>query len=347
VEANSDTVLAEHNPDVKLAPASITKILTAYILFSQINQGKMALTDMVDISQEAAKKGGSKMFIRAGSQISLEDLLKGMLISSGNDASIALAEHVAGSEESFSDIMNETAAELGMTNSNFMNATGWPDDNHYSTAKDIAKLSKALIIRFPTLYKIFSQKKFTYGKSPKGIPITQSNRNGLLWVKSLNADGIKTGHTNAAGYCLVGATKREDMRLISVVLQTESKRERVKQSKVLLNFGIKNYRTKKMFKKDQPLSQIKVWKGSVSQVGIGVPQDAFVTVKKFELKELSTKIQAQKYLVAPLKKHQEIGTIQFLVKGVMVGSTPLVVLNEVPEAGFFGKLLDSLLMLVL
>lgn len=344
VDAKTDRVLAEKNSEEKMPPASITKTMTAYVLFDKISKGDVKLDEEVEISRKASRKGGSKMFIKAFSLVKVSDLLRGMIVSSGNDAAIALAELVGGTEESFAVIMNETAVKLGMVNSNFENATGWPAKNHYTTAKDIAILSKALINDFPELYKIFGEKSFTYGKSPRGRAIKQINRNGLLWSRSIKADGIKTGHTKEAGYCLVGSAVKDGMRLISVVMKTNSKRSRVSQSKALLNYGLRNYRNKKVLNVNEILGKIKVWKGSISELNVGSNQEVLVTVQKIDLQKIKHKIDIDKSVVAPVKLHQKLGTVTYTTPEGVVATVDIVALESVPEGGLVGNLVDTLMM---
>lgn len=342
LDANTGKVISHKNENQELGPASITKLMTAYVLFSQIGQGRIKLSDKVDISLEAAQKGGSKMFIKAGSQILMEDLMRGMIVSSGNDASIAIAEHIAGSEDAFAELMNEYALKLKMEHTNFINATGWPDPTHYSSAKDIAILSHALINDFPQLYKTFGEKNFTYGKSPKGEDITQPNRNGLLWRKSFKADGLKTGHTDAAGYCLAASAIKGEMRLISVVMGAKSKKARIKESEKLLNFGFLRYRTKKILSQGQAIQQGRVWKGSVSEISMGSDKDLFVTVEKLKINDVLTRIEVNETLIAPIVKGQTLGKILAISDGETVAEYPLLALEDVPEDGIFGRLWDSL-----
>ena len=345
IEANSNKVLIEKQADLKLPPASITKIMTAYIVFSQIKSGKIKLNELVLISKTAAKKGGSKMFIATGSKVSVENLLKGMIISSGNDASIALAEYIAGTESEFAKLMNQTAKSLGMKNTNFRNSTGWPDTNHYSTPRDIAILARALILEFPELYKIFSQKEFTFGKSIKGIPITQRNRNGLLWLNEINVDGIKTGHTSAAGYCLVSSALRNDMRLISIVMKTTSPNSRKKESEKLLKHGLNKFNTKKLLRKNKAIMTVPVWKGDKDNFKVGVINDVYVTFIQGQEKNIKPSIKVNNNIIAPLNLHSKIGEIIFSLDNKVIRTEPLVALEPVNTGDFFNNLYDSIMLL--
>ena len=345
IEANSNKVLIEKQADLKLPPASITKIMTAYIVFSQIKSGKIKMNELVLISKTAAKKGGSKMFIATGSKVSVENLLKGMIISSGNDASIALAEYIAGTESEFAKLMNQTAKSLGMKNTNFRNSTGWPDTNHYSTPRDIAILARALILEFPELYKIFSQKEFTFGKSIKGIPITQRNRNGLLWLNEINVDGIKTGHTSAAGYCLVSSALRNDMRLISIVMKTTSPNSRKKESEKLLKHGLNKFNTKKLLRKNKAIMTVPVWKGDKDNFKVGVINDVYVTFIQGQEKNIKPSIKVNNNIIAPLNLHSKIGEIIFSLDNKVIRTEPLVALQPVNTGDFFNNLYDSIMLL--
>ncbi len=342
LDANTGRVITNKNENKELGPASITKIMTAYVLFSQIKQQRIKLNDLAYVSDDAAKKSGSKMFVKAGSQVSIENLMRGMIVSSGNDASIAVAEHIAGSEDAFAELMNEYAIKLGMKHTNFVNATGWPDSAHYSSTKDIAILSFALIRDFPELYKIFGEKSFTYGKSPRGKAITQANRNGLLWRKSFKTDGIKTGHTDDAGYCLAASATKDEMRLISVVMGTKSKKARVVESEKLLNFGFQRFRTKKLFNKGQVIQKVKVWKGSESEVNAGSDRDLFATVEKIKINDVTSTIQINEPLIAPISKGQKLGKVVMMVGDEVVVEYPLIALIDVEEGGIFTRLWDSL-----
>jgi len=346
LDANSGRVLASKNATEQLEPASITKIMTAYVLFAQLKAGKLQPDDLVEISEGAAKKGGSKMFIKAGSKVALKDLLRGMVVSSGNDATIALAEHIAGSEEVFSELMNKYAGKLGMSDTHFTNATGWPAEGHHTSARDIAIMSRALIENFPEYYKIFAEKSFTYGKSPKGKDITQPNRNSLLWQKGFKADGVKTGHTKVAGYCLAASATKNNMRLISVIMGTKSKRARSKTSRDLLNFGFRHFANKKLYNKDEAIKTLDVYKGANKQFTAGTNRDLLVTVVKVKLDKVKTKIEVTEPIEAPITKNQTVGKIIVTTDEATIAEFPLVALEEVPSGGFFTRMWDSLLLLV-
>lgn len=266
IDFNSGHEIASHEPDAQMEPASLTKLMTAYVIFNELRAGRLTLEDEALISERAWRTGGSRMFVDVNTRVSIEDLLKGMIIQSGNDASVALAEHVAGTEEAFAGLMNAHAARLGMTGSNFTNATGWPDEGLYTTARDIATLSRALIAEFPQYYHWYSEREFTWNN------IRQNNRNNLLWRDS-TVDGLKTGQTEAAGYCLVTSALRNDMRLITVVLGTRSERARADISQALLNYGFRFFETHRLYAAGTELARTRVWKGVLEDVPVGIAED--------------------------------------------------------------------------
>ena len=263
IDLLSGQVLAENNADARLEPASLTKIMTAHLVFHEIEAGRVRLEDLVTISEKAWKMGGSRMFIEVGKQVSVEDLLKGLIIQSGNDAAVALAEHIAGSEDAFAELMNKESARLGATNTHFVNASGMPHENHYTTARDIAKISQATIVEYPEFYKWYAIKEYTFND------ITQKNRNSLLW-QDKSVDGVKTGHTEAAGYCLVASAVRDGTRLLSVIMGTESIAARTKESSKLLNYGFRFFETRKILSAGKPLRNVRIWKGDADDVAVGV-----------------------------------------------------------------------------
>lgn len=335
VDANSGRVLAEKNADQPLPPASITKIMTSYIVSSEIARGAIKLSDLVTISVTAWKKGGSKMFVREGTQVSVSDLMRGMIIQSGNDATIALSEHVAGSESAFVDVMNQQASILGMPNTQYKNATGWPEEGHYSSARDIATLAEAMIRDFPESYKLYSEKYFSYNG------INQSNRNKLLF-RDKTVDGMKTGHTEEAGYCLVASSEREGMRLIAVVLGTRSDDARAVESQKLLSYGFRYFHTHKLYEKNAIISQKRVWKGTTETLALGVDKDIFLTIPRGTENNLVAKARVNEIIEAPVRAGQELGNILVSLDGEELLNTPLIALGEIEEADFFSRLLDAI-----
>ncbi|OQW79262.1 MAG: serine-type D-Ala-D-Ala carboxypeptidase [Proteobacteria bacterium ST_bin11] len=334
MDFDSGRVLAEKEPDKRVSPASLTKIMTAYVVFRELKAGHLTLDEKVTISQNAWETGGSKMFVEVNKQVGVEDLLQGMIIQSGNDASVALAEHVAGSEQTFATMMNEQAGRLGMTNSNFENATGLPSPNHYSSAHDLATLARAVIKEFPEYYRWDKQKEFTYNG------ITQQNRNLLLW-RDPSVDGLKTGFTDDAGYCMVASAKREDMRLISVVMGTASAGARSNESQSLLNYGFRFFETHRLYEGNKPLSDARVRKGVNSKVAVGLPEDLYVTAPRKHFSELKAETQVDKGVFAPLKKGDTVGNLNISLAGESILSKPLVALDDVAEGGIFRRLYDA------
>lgn len=341
-------VLASGNPDARMEPASITKVMTSYVVAAEIKAGKVKPTDQVLISENAWRGGGggtdgSTSFLPLGSMVSLEELERGMVIQSGNDAAIALAEHVAGSEQAFVELMNTYAKKIGMNNTNFVNPHGLPDPNHYSTARDLALMGRALIRDFPQAYAFNSIKEYTVNG------IRQHNRNGLLW-KDSSVDGIKTGHTSSAGYCLLASAKRGEQRLISVVLgiQTASSAEgfrlREQGNLALLNWGFRFFETRTLYTPDKLIASPRVWKGASNSVGLAVATPFSVTVPRGRFDALKASIDVPKYIIAPLKAGQNIGTLRISLDGKVIAEAPLTAKTAVAEAGFFGRLWDSILM---
>lgn len=335
IDANSGTVLAEKNSDKALPPASITKLMTSYIVSSEIDRGAIKHNDMVPISVTAWKKGGSKMFVREGTQVSVIDLMRGMIIQSGNDATIALAEYIAGSESAFVDVMNQQAALLGLSNTQFKNATGWPEDGHYSTPRDIAILAKALITEFPESYKLYAEQYFSYNG------INQPNRNKLLF-RDKTIDGVKTGHTEEAGYCLVASSEKEGMRLISVVMGTKSDNARATESQKLLAYGFRYYYTHKLYEKNASVSQSRVWKGKSDSIALGVDRDIYLTIPRGSENELVAKASVDQIIQAPVVAGQELGNVIVTLDDKELLNTPLVALTPIEEAGFFSRIIDAI-----
>ena len=336
MDFQSGDELAGLNPGMKVEPASITKLMTAYIMYQELDKGTIKLEDEVLFSEKAWKMEGSRMFIELGKKIQLEKLLRGMIIQSGNDAAMALVEHVAGSEEAFVQRMNDTAAKLGMKDTHYMNATGWPAQNHYTTARDIVKLAKALITQFPERYKLYSEKEFSYNN------IKQQNRNKLLW-RDPTVDGMKTGHTESAGFCLVASAKRDTMRLISVVLGTKGENERAETSQKLLEYGFRNFETHKLYDAGSVLSSVRVWKGSQSEVPAGITEDFYVSIARGRYDQLKGGMQLDKGVDAPIKRGDTLGKIiikdQDLDK--VIKTAPLLALEDVEEGGWWSKIVDA------
>lgn len=337
MDFDSGRVLVEQNPDERVEPASITKMMTSYVVFKELSEGKITLEETAPVSERAWRTGGSRMFIEPDMQVTIEDLVRGMIIQSGNDACVALAEHVAGSEEAFAELMNHYAELLGMTNSHFMNSTGLPDPEHYTTAHDIALLSAALIRDFPEYYTWYSEKEFTFNN------IRQHNRNTLLW-RDPAIDGLKTGHTEAAGYCLAASAKRDGMRLISVVMGSSSESSRASDSQTLLNYGFRFYETVQLYQAGQELATGRVWKGLSDAVALGVERELFVTIPRGRYEELDAQVEMQPELSAPLAKGSVVGQISVRLGEEMIADRDLITLSAVEEAGFFGRSWDSLRM---
>ena len=335
IEASTNTVIAEFNSDNQIAPASMTKVMSGYVMADQIANGSISLDDKVLISEKAWKTGGSKMFIEAGKRVSVKDLLSGIIIQSGNDATIAMAEYVAGSEEGFVDFMNAYASELGLTNSLFQNSTGFSDPNHFTSAKDLAKLTQALINNFPDHYATYKEKEFTFSG------IRQLNRNKLLW-RDDSVDGVKTGHTDSAGFCLISSAQRNDMRLIAVVAGSESENERLTASQRLLEYGFRFYATQKLVSQEIKVTTAKVWGGKTNEVALGSSKDIYLTLPRSEFKNIKANYQFNNNLQAPIEIGQMIGSIEFTSNDRVVLSAPLVAIETVEAKGFFGMLWSRL-----
>ena len=335
VESASGQELAAQAADERIEPASLTKLMTAYLTFAAIKQGTIKLDQAVPVSEKAWRTQGSKMFIKVNTQVPVEDLIKGMIVQSGNDACVALAEAIAGSEDNFAQMMNREAQRLGMKNSNFRNAAGMPDAQHYTTARDLALLAGALIRDFPNEYaKYYSMKEFRYNN------ITQPNRNRLLWLDP-TVDGVKTGHTDAAGYCLISSSKRGDRRLLSVVLGTASDAVRTQESLKLLNYGFQFYEAVRLYAKDQPVSNLKVWKGAAPTVKAGFQYDFVISVPKGFSSRIKTELLSQQPLMAPVAAGQPVGTLKVSFDGKPYGDYPVVAVEAVPVAGIFGRMIDT------
>ncbi|KTT57435.1 D-alanyl-D-alanine carboxypeptidase [Pseudomonas oryzihabitans] len=335
MDANSGAVLTESNSDQRLPPASLTKLMTAYIATLEINRGRIKESDMVTVSEHAWRTGGSRMFIKVGTQVSVGDLLHGIIIQSGNDASVALAEHIAGSEDAFADMMNTTAQKLGMQNTHFMDATGLPDPNHYSSAHDMAILARAIINADAQHYAIYSQKEFFWNN------IKQPNRNLLLW-RDKTVDGLKTGHTEEAGYCLVASAVRDGMRLVAVVFGTNSEQARAAETQKLLTYGFRFFETQSFYKKGTELAKAPVWKGDSREVQAGLANDLTMTLPRGQAKKLHAEMVLNQQLIAPIAQGQVIGKVEVKLDDKVVHTADLVALQPVEEGGLFRRLWDSI-----
>ena len=337
MDYQSGNLLADLKGEERMEPASITKLMAAYVIYQALASGKIRLDNQVTISEKAWRTPGSKMFIKVGSQVSVEDLLMGVVVQSGNDATVALAEYVAGSEETFAKLMNQEAERLGLTNSHFVNASGLPDPNHYMSARDIAVLTRAVIREFPEHYTRYSVRSFKYNN------IEQQNRNRLM-LQDPTVDGVKTGHTQSAGYCLVASAKRDDTRLISVVLGSERERDRFQASQTLLNYGFSFFESRKLYDAETAIVEPRIWKGQENRLPLGVIHPLYVTVPKGQAPQVSTTTTVQPRIVAPAQKGQAFGEIAVRLGEREVSKTPLVALREVPESGWFGRMVDAILL---
>ncbi len=338
VDANTGYVIAENKPDQRLEPASLTKMMTAYIAEYEIAKGTISPDDMTTVSENAwAKKfpGSSLMFLQVGTQVSVRDLLKGVIISSGNDATVALAEHISGSSDAFADVMNRHAERLGLKDSHFMNPHGLPHVDHYTTARDMSVLARAIIHDYPEQYKTYAQKSYMYNN------IEQPNRNLLLWSDS-TVDGLKTGHTDGAGYCLVASAKRDDMRLVSVVMGTASEKARATETQKLFAYGFRYFQTMKLFTKGQQVADVRIWGGEKEQLKLAVKDDIWVTVLRSQKEGVKTEQTLNKYIKAPIKSGDKLGELIVNSGNGITSRQDLVASEDIPEAGFFGRLWDML-----
>jgi D-alanyl-D-alanine carboxypeptidase (penicillin-binding protein 5/6) len=340
IEPNTNTVIAEFNSTSEIEPASMTKIMTAYVAADQISNELIAVDDEVLISEKAWRMEGSRMFIEAGKRVSVSDLLKGIIIQSGNDASVAIAEYVGGTERGFVDLMNAYAGSLDMNNTNFKNSTGLPAENHFSSAKDLAILTSNLITKFPEIYSFYKEKQFTFNE------IKQLNRNKLLW-RDDSSDGVKTGHTKAAGYCLVGSAKRGDMRLITVVAGSDSDNNRFMASQRLLEYGFRFFATQKILNANQEYKQINIWGGVEKTLGLGVLEDISITLPRTSFKDLVVNYNYSNNIQAPIEIGQKIGTLEIVNNDEIVFSTDLVALQNIKAKGFFGRLWSKFVLWIL
>ena len=338
MDADSGFHLVEKNIDQRVEPASLTKMMTAYVVASQISGDHIAMTDEVIVSEKAWRMGGSRMFIEVGNKVSVEDLLKGVIIQSGNDASVALAEHVSGTEEAFAGFMNHYASELGMNGTNFMNSSGWPDENHFTTARDLAVLARAMIRDYPEIYALHSIREFTYND------IKQSNRNRLLW-KDSSVDGIKTGHTESAGYCLVASAVRDGIRLISVIMGASGTQARTNATQALLNYSYRFYETRKLYAVDETVTTVKVWKGERDSLDLVVEDELVLTLPRGQYDQLKTQMTVEENPIAPISSGQKLGQIELSLDDKVIATRPLVASEAVPAGSFFVRLRDHIKLL--
>ncbi|GAL26927.1 D-alanyl-D-alanine carboxypeptidase [Vibrio variabilis] len=342
MDYNSGKVLAEKEMNTQLHPASLTKMMTSYVIGQELKRGNITPQDEVTISKNAWAKNfpdSSKMFIEVGTKVTVDELNKGIIIQSGNDACVAMAEHIAGSEDAFVDLMNAWAKSIGMTNSHFANVHGLDNPNLYSTPYDMALLGRALIKDVPDEYRVYSEKKFTYNG------ITQYNRNGLLWDKSMNVDGIKTGHTSKAGYSLVSSATEGKMRLVAVVMGTKSANARKSESKKLLSYGFRFFETVNPHKADETFVEEKVWMGDKDAVALGVDKDTYVTLPRGQAKNLKASFVLEKQLEAPISKGDVVGKLYYQLEGEDVAEYPLLALEDVQEGSLFSRLWDYIVLL--
>ena len=335
MDADSGFHLVEKNIDQRVEPASLTKMMTAYVVASQISGDHIAMADEVIVSEKAWRMGGSRMFIEVGNKVSVEDLLKGVIIQSGNDASVALAEHVSGTEEAFAGLMNHYASELGMNGTNFMNSSGWPDENHFTTARDLAVMARAMIRDYPEIYALHSIREFTYND------IKQSNRNRLLW-KDSSVDGIKTGHTESAGYCLVASAVRDGIRLISVIMGASGTQARTNATQALLNYSYRFYETRKLYAVDETVTTVKVWKGERDSLDLVVEDELVLTLPRGQYDQLKTQMTVEEKPIAPISSGQKLGQIELSLDDKVIATRPLVASEAVPAGSFFVRLRDHI-----
>ncbi len=338
MDFNSGDILVEQNTEQKLPPASLTKIMTIYVVASELANGKISLEDEVLVSEKAWRTEGSRMFIEVNKQVKLDDLLHGVIIQSGNDASVALAEYISGTESVFSDLMNKHAEQLGMNNSHFVNSTGLPDPDHYTTASDLAKLAQALIRDYPEVYALHKIKEFTFNK------IKQHNRNKLLW-RDRSVDGIKTGHTEEAGYCLVASADREGMRLISVVMGTDGMNARAKASQAILNYGFRFFETHKLYSAGDLITSVKVWKADIENLNLSINKDIYITVPRGQYEKLEPVVEVDTQILAPVNKGDQKGVLNIMLENKNITTVPLLALESIAEGGIVNRLKDEVYLL--
>ncbi|MFK5914547.1 MAG: D-alanyl-D-alanine carboxypeptidase family protein [Woeseiaceae bacterium] len=335
IDHQSGHVIAEHNADKRVEPASLTKLMTAYVAFYEIERGGISIDDDVKISEKAWRMGGSRMFVEVNTIVSVKKLLKGLIIQSGNDATVALAEHIANSEASFVELMNQHAERLEMNATHYNNSTGWPDDNHYTTARDLAILTRAIINDFPAHYKAYKEKEFTYNK------IRQYNRNRLLWLDE-RVDGLKTGHTEAAGYCLITSAKDDDMRLISIVTGASNDKARISSSRKLLNYGFRFFETNIIHSANTEITNLHVWKGEQQSLSLGIEEDLFITTPKSAYKKLKNNIKVEAMIEAPVAEGQSFGKVSIMLGDKIIAQRDLVALSSIKEGSLWRKLIDNI-----
>jgi len=338
IDFQSGQTLISKNASQRVEPASLTKLMTAYITFSALRQKRITLKQNVPVSEKAWRAKGSRMFIEPGKPVTVEELVSGLIVQSGNDASIALAEIIAGSEGSFVQMMNKEAKRLGMKNTHFTNPTGLPNSEHYTTAYDLSLLVADMISRFPEHYPLYSLRKYTYNK------ISQTNRNRLLWLDP-NVDGLKTGHTKSAGYCLVASAKRNNRRLISIVLGAKSDNARTMESQRLLNYGFLSYDTVRVFRKKQEVTTIQLWKGQRDILKTGFNHDLYFSLPKGQATKLKATMEYKQPMIAPIKIGQEVGIVKFIFDGKQIAEYPLVALESIDSSNFFSRTWDEILLL--
>ncbi|HCS28246.1 MAG TPA: serine-type D-Ala-D-Ala carboxypeptidase [Spongiibacteraceae bacterium] len=344
MDADSGEIITEHNADERLPPASLTKLMTSYVVSYWLENGQVQNDDLVTVSKNAwaqnpVFKGSSLMWIEVGKQVTLGDLHRGIVVSSGNDASVAVAEYIAGSEPAFAEVMNQHASQLGMSNSHFVNSHGLPAENHYSSARDMALLAKG-ILDYPKEYALYAEKEFTYNS------IRQTNRNRLLWSDP-TVDGLKTGHTEAAGYCLVSSAEREGMRLISVVMGTKSESARERETQRLLAYGFRFFETHHLYTAGTELSKTRVWQGAADEVSLGVKEDVYLTIPRGKHDQLQATLSVDEVLTAPVNDGSEYGELVVSLDGEEVVRAPLVALQAVDQGGLFKRLWDAIVLFVL
>lgn len=337
MDFNTGWILAEKNSDTRIEPASLSKLMTAYVVFNEIRKGTLKLDDLAHISEKAWRTEGSRMFVQVDTKVAVKDLLMGLIIQSGNDAAVALAEHVAGSEEGFAALMNQHARALNLENTNFTNAPGLPDPNHYSSARDVSLIAAAIIREFPEFYSWYSTKEYMYNN------IKQHNRNLLLWRDS-TVDGVKTGHTSSAGYCLVGSAKRGDMRLIATVTGTASAKQRAKEVHALLKHGFSSYELERVFSQDSATAQVKVFKGGQDRVPLGSADPVYVIVPRGQADSLKASLEVPQFAVAPISAGRALGIAKIGYNGNPLMEVPLVALTDVPQGAWWQVAIDTVLL---
>lgn len=335
LDFDSGQTLANFKADERMEPASLTKLMTSYIIYKEMRAGRIKLGDMVPISERAWHMQGSRSFVPVGNKVPVEDLLKGMIVQSGNDATVALAEYVGGSEAVFVSMMNQEAKELGLTGTHYTDSTGMPNPDHYTTARDLATLTRAIIRDFPAHYQLFSMKEFTYNG------IAQKNRNRLLW-RDKSVDGVKTGHTDSAGYCLVASAQQNGMRIISVVLGTDSEEARAEESEKLLGYGFRFFETHRLYAGGKALSNMRVWKGASENLSLGLRQDLFLTIPRGQYDKLKAEMKIRQPIIAPVTQGAVYGNLNVSLNGQSLADKPLVALQGVEEGGMFQRTIDSI-----